>query len=81
MRCRRWEHLEVSLSNFTLLFQLIQHSRIYRSTTGMVGSADGRTVDVAGKGTGAAGNEGNTEDIGGWTDTVQIEREGEGIGR
>jgi hypothetical protein len=37
-------------------FQLTQHSGIGRSTTGMVDSAGGRTVDVTGKGTGVASN-------------------------
>jgi hypothetical protein len=75
-RCRRWRRPEVSLSNFTLLFQLIQRSGICRSTTGAVGSADSRTVNVAGAGTSTASDQGDAEGAGGRADSVQVEREG-----
>jgi hypothetical protein len=44
--------------------------------TGVVGSADSRTIDVAGAGTSAARDQGDAEGAGGRADLVQVEREG-----
>jgi hypothetical protein len=43
----------------------MERSRIHRSSTSALDSADGRTVDVVGAGTSAAGNEVDTEGAGG----------------
>jgi hypothetical protein len=51
------------------------------SMTGAVDSADGRTIDVVGKGTSVVSNQGDTEGEGGQTDAVQVEGEGKGKGQ
>jgi hypothetical protein len=43
----------------------------------MVSSAGGGTIDITGKGTGKASNQGDTEGARGRTDAVQVEGEGE----
>jgi hypothetical protein len=67
--------------DYTLPLQLIKHSGIHRSTTSAVDSANGRTVDIAGKGIGVASNQGDTEGEGGRTDVAQVEGEGKGESR
>jgi hypothetical protein len=59
----------------------MERSGIHRSSTSMLDSADGRTVDVTGAGTNTAGNEVDTEGAGGRADAVQVERQGEGDSR
>jgi hypothetical protein len=71
----------VSVSRLTLLFQLIQCSGIYRSTTGAAGSTNGRTINVAGTGTGVVSNQGDAEGEGGRADPFKVEGQGKGVGR
>jgi hypothetical protein len=68
----------VSFKLSYLALQLMKCSGIHRSSTSVVGSSDGRTVDVAGVGTSAASNQGDAEGARGRTDAVKVEGKGEG---